>query len=219
MNILAIDASTPRCSAAALHDGAVLAETDWEDTALDHQRLFQALPALCVRAGLGPAEFECLAVNSGPGRFTGLRTAMAAAMGMALPGERPVVGIDSGSVIAWQVWRGGLAGPVVVAGDARRNRLWMARFEDGAGGPRFLADYTSFQVQDAAGFLRNGDRLVSSDWGTIGTLLESLADQSGAVVVPEPCRPHARTVGHLADLKLASGELTRPAIVYLHPPV
>ena len=219
MIILALEASTVRCGAALLRDGATLAETEWEDTATDHQRLFRVLPDLCAAAGVRLADVACFAVDSGPGRFPGLRTAMAAARGMALPDQRPVIGIDSGSAIAWQIWRGGAAGPVAVAGDARRNRLWIARFEDGAKGSRIQTSYTSVPIEDAASILMPGDRLASPDWMTVAGVLETIAGKASAMVIREPCRPTARTIGQLASLKVAAGESSPSAILYLHPPV
>lgn len=219
MNILAVEASTIRCSAAMLRDGSVLAESEWEDAATDHQRLFRVLRDLCAASGVRPADIECFAVDSGPGRFTGLRTAMAAARGMALPDRRPVIGIDSGSVIAWQVLRGGTAGPVAVVGDARRNRLWVARFEDGAKGPRVETPYTSASVQDAASILLPGDRLASPDWISVAGVLEAVAEKAGAFLVPESCKPAARTVAQLALLRMSAGEQAPPGIVYIYPPV
>ncbi len=219
MKILALETSTIRCSAAMVGDGMVLAETEWEDTATDHQRLFRGIMDLCALSGVRPAEVGCFAVDLGPGRFTALRTGVSVARGMALPDRRPVIGIDIGSAIAWQVWRGGAAGPIAVVGDARRNRLWIARFEDGARGPCVHTHYTSVPIQEAAGVLMRGDCLVSPDWTSIVDVLKTVAEKAGAVVVPEPCRPVARTIAHLASLKMATGEQAPTTIIYIHPPV
>jgi tRNA threonylcarbamoyladenosine biosynthesis protein TsaB len=219
MNILALETSTICCSAAVLRDGSVLAEAEWESTTSDHQHLFRILPNLSATAAVTLADIDCFAADSGPGRFTGLRAAMAAALSMALPGNRPVIGVDSGSAIAWQVWRRGAAGPVAVVGDARRNRLWITRFEDGAAGPRVLTPYTSIPVNEASGILVPGDKLVSPDWTSTADVLRDIAERSGAIVIPEPLRPVARTIGQLASLRLAAGVCAPPAIVYIHPPV
>lgn len=219
MNILALETSTTSCSAAIVREDRVLADAEWVDSAADHQRLFRALPALFAASGVQPHDIGCFAVDTGPGRFTGLRMAVATAHGMALPAKTPVIGIDSGSVMAWQTWRGGTAGRVVVAGDSRRGRLWMARFEDGKTGPRVLTPYTSVQAAEATSVLERGDVIVSPDWVSLAGLLSEAATSVGAVPVSAPCVPKAEVVGLLASLRLAAGEEPSAAIVYLHPPV
>lgn len=207
------------CSAAVIRDASVLAEVGWEDAAADHQGLFRTLAALVDSAGVSLRDIDCFAVDTGPGRFTGLRTSLAAALGMALPGNRQVVGIDSGAAMAWQAMREGAPGPVVVTGDARRERVWFARFGDGKTGPRQLAPYACVPARDTASVLDRSDRVITSDWSSLGGTLAAATGKSGAVLDTARHVPTARTVGMLASLHLAAGTSTTASIVYLHPPV
>lgn len=219
LNILAIEASTTECSAAAIRDASVLAEVRWEDAVADHQGFFRTLEMLLASAGVALRDIDCFAVDTGPGRFTGLRTSLAAARGMALPGGRPVVGIDSGAAMAWQAMRGGAPGPVVVTGDARRDRIWFARFGDGKTGPRQLTPYTCVPARDTASVLDRSDRVITSDLSSLGGTLAVAAEKSGAVLDAVRHVPAAQTVGMLASLHMAAGTSTAASIVYLHPPV
>jgi tRNA threonylcarbamoyladenosine biosynthesis protein TsaB len=219
MNILAIEASTTRCSVAIVSGASVAAEVAWEVVPSDHQGLFRAIAGALRSAGVTPADIGCFAVDTGPGRFTGLRTALAAARGMALPGKAPVVGIDSGAAMAWQAMRLGTPGPVAVAGDARRARLWLARFEDGQTGPRQQASYACVRVEEVASALKPGDRIITADWPSLSEPLTAGAAASGACLDTVRHTPQAATVGLLASLRLAAAEPSTASITYLMPPV
>jgi tRNA threonylcarbamoyladenosine biosynthesis protein TsaB len=197
----------------------VAADGAWEDDHSDHQGLFRTIAGVFRSAGSTPSDIGCFAVDTGPGRFTGLRTALAAARGMALPGKTPVVGVDSGAVMAWQAMRDGAAGPVVVVGDARRSRIWLARFEDGPTGPRQQAAYACVQADGLASVLKPGDRLITADWPSLSKPLTAGAAASGALLDATRHTPLAGTVGLLASLKLSAGAPEAAAITYLLPPV
>ncbi len=66
--------------------------------------LIPAIDRLCARAGARPAQLACIAVDVGPGAFTGLRVAVAAAKLLAEATGARVVPVP-----AWDVARIGLA--------------------------------------------------------------------------------------------------------------
>lgn len=97
--LLAFDTSAARCAAALLRGDAVLAEA--EEAAPPGQaqgqaeRLFPFLEALLAGAGLGWRDLGAVAAGTGPGGFTGVRVAVAAARGLALARGIPALGVTA----------------------------------------------------------------------------------------------------------------------------
>jgi tRNA threonylcarbamoyladenosine biosynthesis protein TsaB len=81
------------------------------------------------RAGVTMADIDCLVVDVGPGRFTGLRVGLATVRALALATGLPAVGLTSLEILAGAE----TARPVVVAIDARRGEVFQQRF--GMDGP------------------------------------------------------------------------------------
>jgi len=105
MLILAIDQSTVRASIALMRDETVVADAEWVQVRRGGASVVSAVPGLLKQAGIAAAEIDLYAVGLGPGTFTSLRVSVSAAAGLALPGEKPVVGIASAEAIAWDVWQ------------------------------------------------------------------------------------------------------------------
>ncbi len=81
MRLLAIDTATPRPSLALVVDGS----EPWtaELPRQGAEALAPAVSALLFRAGMAPRDLDRIAVVSGPGSFTGLRSSLAFARGLA----------------------------------------------------------------------------------------------------------------------------------------
>lgn len=79
---------------------------------------------VCDEAGISLSELDGIAVVVGPGAFTGLRVGLATAIGWALALEVPVVGVSS-----LETRQRGAADLVML--DARKGRVYAARYEDG----------------------------------------------------------------------------------------
>ena len=59
------------------------------------EALLPMVDAAMREAGLAPAAIDCVAVTTGPGSFTGIRVGLAAARGIALARDLPLVGVSS----------------------------------------------------------------------------------------------------------------------------
>ena len=81
MRLLAIDTATPRPSLALVVDGS----EPWtvELPRKGAEALAPAVSSLLVSAGISPRDLDRIAVVSGPGSFTGLRSSLAFARGLA----------------------------------------------------------------------------------------------------------------------------------------
>lgn len=92
--ILAFDTSAAHCAAALVSGDRVLALRDEAMARGQAERLIPLIEDLLADAGFRFADLEGLAVVTGPGNFTGLRLAVAAARGLALGLGVPAVGVS-----------------------------------------------------------------------------------------------------------------------------
>jgi tRNA threonylcarbamoyladenosine biosynthesis protein TsaB len=88
--ILAFDTATTVATAALVDGQTVLGERTAAPL-----RVLEAVDEILREADVAPAELEAIAVGLGPGSFTGVRTGLAAARGLALSLGIPVAGVPT----------------------------------------------------------------------------------------------------------------------------
>ena len=127
MNILALESSAGPCSAALWEDGALIAQ-NWQNSGLTHSRtLLPMVEALLKNCGRTLDGVDVIAVAAGPGSFTGLRIGVAAAKGLAWPGDKLCAPCSTLESMAWPLAH--LEGRLIVcAMDARRSQVYNALF-------------------------------------------------------------------------------------------
>jgi tRNA threonylcarbamoyladenosine biosynthesis protein TsaB len=115
------------------------------------ERLMPMLADVMQQAGLAFGDLDLIAATVGPGSFTGVRTGVAAARGLALACGLPLVGATSLAVMARQALAliGAARGErlLAVAADARRDMAYLQLF-DAAG--HALGEPLVVSPQDAA---------------------------------------------------------------------
>lgn len=109
--ILALDTSTEWASVAVYDGSAVLAEETWHAQRRHAEELFPTIERVLshARVALSPAatgdaqidRIDKVAVATGPGSFTGLRVAIAAAQGLARGSGAALVGVSTLDVLAY----------------------------------------------------------------------------------------------------------------------
>jgi tRNA threonylcarbamoyladenosine biosynthesis protein TsaB len=139
--ILALDAALARCSAALWQEGVTLAARH-ADAGRGHASLLPPMAQELLDATPGP--LAAVAAIIGPGGFSGIRTALALAEGIALGRGVPVVAVTTGEALAEAAGAGtGTGREVWAAIDNRRGRLVLQRFAPGPlalGEPVVLAE-------------------------------------------------------------------------------
>ena len=93
------------------------------------ERLMPMIADLMGEAGIGRRDLSAVGVGIGPGNFTGLRIAVAAARGLALGLGVPAIGVSTFEAIIEE--KGLHTGPVLIALPAPRGEHYVQRFEDG----------------------------------------------------------------------------------------
>jgi len=121
---IAIETATERCSVAAC-DGERIAVLQLEDARASSRLLYSALRDVMAQLDLTPALLDCVAFGCGPGSFTGVRVAAAAAQGVAFAQQLPVCRVSS---LAAMAIAGKLALPVAVCLDARQGEVYFGRY-------------------------------------------------------------------------------------------
>jgi tRNA threonylcarbamoyladenosine biosynthesis protein TsaB len=127
--LLAFDTSAAHCAAALLFADRIILRNEAMEKG-QAERLMPLLEEVLAEAGIGWRDLRAIAVGTGPGNFTGIRIAVAAARGLALGLGIPAVGVTRLKALAY-----GLPRPVTITDDARRGEVYVQEFTVAGPGP------------------------------------------------------------------------------------
>ena len=127
MLILAFDCAGAGCAAALTADGKVLAARGIVAERGHAQLLIPLLSDLLDEARLTFSDIDRFAVTTGPGSFTGISVALAAANGLALGTGKPIVGVTVFEAMAAATHS--IPARLLVAIDSRRSELFVQMFD------------------------------------------------------------------------------------------
>ncbi len=148
MLILGITTSTMQVGCAIGGHEGVLAQIHSSRGKRHAETLTPSIDFLRQQARIDLDEIGCVAVDVGPGLFTGLRVGVAAGKAMAHALRIPMVGVASLDLVAFPVrWSPRL---VVGAIDARRSELFTATYRQVPGGIQRLSEYQVTSPDDLA---------------------------------------------------------------------
>lgn len=218
MLVLGLSTATPLGGVALVEDDRVVDVRCWRAPRSHGQYLWAALASVLDRAGRTPREVDLVAACVGPGSFTGLRVGLAAAQGLALAADRPVVGLDSLFLLAAGLpWSRHPVRPVV---DVRRGQVATALLNTSSGRPELRGPMESLTPDQVVARLDgptilvgNGLRVYAEQWPA--------ADDRLRYAPPDLDHPRPETVAlwgraeHLAG-KSGPPEALRP--IYARPP-
>lgn len=132
--VLGIETATALGGVAVVSaDGRILGELTLLGRESHSERIVPAAGELLAALGASPADLAAVAVSRGPGSFTGLRTGVAAAKGLAFSRGVPLYGVSTLEALAAGAADG--SGPVCAVLGARRGECYRALFAAGAAGP------------------------------------------------------------------------------------
>ena len=219
MNILALDTSMGACSAAVLRaDGGgtarVLHSREQMMERGHAEALMPMVAEIMQEAGLDFPALDLIAATTGPGSFTGVRIAIAAARALALVTRAKLYGTDSLTVMARAAQTSGvtLRAPFAIAVDARRGMLYLGLYDETGRkleGPMLIAP------DDAAEKLTPAFKVAVGSGA--GPLAEAVAQRGTRIeAAMQDLQPGA---GVLAEIAFEADE-TIPVLrpLYLRPP-
>jgi len=97
--LLAIDTATDQAGL-ALFNGEQMAEMSWPSGRRQTTTVLPALESMFSQLGLAMEDVGAVAVTAGPGSFTGLRVGLSLAKGLAITGDRHLIGVNTLDVAA-----------------------------------------------------------------------------------------------------------------------
>ena len=166
MLILGIDTATPAVGCAIGGHEGVLASFSAARGRRHAETLVPAIDHLRRAVGIELDELGAVAVDVGPGLFTGLRVGVATAKAMASALRVPVVGVPSLDLVAFPVrFTPRLIASVV---DARRGEVFFAFYRQVPGGLQRLSEPRVGSTQDlTAELLATGEECLAVGDGAI----------------------------------------------------
>ncbi|MBK5224822.1 MAG: tRNA (adenosine(37)-N6)-threonylcarbamoyltransferase complex dimerization subunit type 1 TsaB [Acidimicrobiia bacterium] len=148
MLILAIDTATTQVGCAIGGHEGVLASAHSSRGKRHAETLTPAIDFIRRQARIDLSEISVVAVDLGPGLFTGLRVGIASAKAIAHALRVPMIGVNSLDLVAFPVR---FTNRLIVAVlDARRGEVYYAFYRQVPGGVQRLADATVGSPDDLA---------------------------------------------------------------------
>lgn len=127
MLTLAIDTATKICAVALCRNGELVGESRINAGLTHSEGLMPQIEQLLERTGIEKKQIDLVAVSMGPGSFTGLRIGLAAAEAMAYAWQKPLVGVNTATALAYNVpIEGVVLSPVL---DAQKGNYYQALYE------------------------------------------------------------------------------------------
>lgn len=124
MKILALDTSGLVASVALVSEDKLIAEYTIQDKLTHSQTLMPMMDSIKTLLGLEMETVDYIACAAGPGSFTGLRIGAAAAKGLALGLNVPLIPVPTLDALAYNVFAAeGIICPIM---DARRQQVYTA---------------------------------------------------------------------------------------------
>lgn len=220
MLILGIDTATDQVGCALGDQDGVLAQQHLRAPRRHAEALAPQIRSLCTQADVPLAKVGAVAVDIGPGLFTGLRVGFTTAITIASALEVPMVGITSLDLLAHAAH---LTDRLIAAAvDARRKEVFAALYRPVPGGVQQISPPSVIRPEELASELlaRGEDCLLVGDGAA--RYRDAFADLDHALLAgPELAHPSAAVLVGLAHARAVREEFVAPralAPLYLRDP-
>ena len=216
--ILGIETATQQVSVAIGGHEGVIALFETSRGRRHAETLVPAIDFLCDRADIGLEDIGVVAVDVGPGLFTGMRVGLATAKALAFALRVPMIGISSLDLLAFPHRRADrLVVPVV---DARKGEVFYAMYRPVPGGIQQVMDPRAASVDELVADLlaHSHDALLVGD-GAVryhDRIVEGFRCE-----LADEAHPSAGRLVQLAHSRALREEWSQPAEIqplYLRPP-
>ena len=186
MLILGVDTATDQVGVAIGGHEGVIARFEARRERRHAETLAPAIQFVCQQAQIGLDELGVVAVDVGPGLFTGMRVGLATAKAMAQALRIPMIGIPSLDLLAFPCRRTDRV--VVPVIDARKGEVFYSMYRTVPGGVQRVLEPTAGPVDDlVADLLARGQEALLVGNGAHryrATILESVHVEIGEEAYP-----------------------------------
>lgn len=206
MTILAIDSSAKAVSVCIANEEKIIGEF-FINTSLTHsQTLMPMTEQLLKNTEMTIDDVDAIAVNAGPGSFTGVRIGVAAAKGLAFPKNLPCVSVSTLESMAYNLL--GTDCVVCAVMDARCSQVYNAMFRIKGETVERLTDDRALSLSDLLlEFKQTDERILIVGDGAEITYDFLKNEASNAVLAPKNRRTQtASSVALAAFQKLFEGK-------------
>ena len=211
---LGIDTASADASVAVLRGDDVQAERRWTLETTFSQELLAAIDALLREAAVERDAIASIAVDAGPGGYSGLRTGVATAQGLALALDAPLAGVSRLEADAFPHFDGDRA--VAAVHDLGRGRVAWGAYSTESGVPVTLVEPRIDTFERCA---RDAPPAVL--WcGELSDELRAAREATGRTGDLD-AGSHARSAAGIVRLARLHDAYADPAavdVVYLRPP-
>jgi tRNA threonylcarbamoyladenosine biosynthesis protein TsaB len=218
MKILAIETATAASSVALGDDSGVVAMSSLRDARGHVEFVVPAVEFCFHRAGWDPGELDAVAVDVGPGLFSGLRTGLATAQAIAGAVGVPLIGVGALDAVAFEAATGRRRIWAVI--DVRRGEVAVCPYRPVPGGVVRDGVVELCTPDEFRGMLQEdrSDMLVVGEHAALpeGSLVGFHSLKTG-----RPEHPSAAAVLAIARTRLARDDVPHPEDVrpaYLRDP-
>jgi tRNA threonylcarbamoyladenosine biosynthesis protein TsaB len=196
LNLLAFDTSTGTLSVALTGPGGPLLHVGAGGSQVSGS-LIPAVLSLLARSGLALRDLDAIVFGSGPGSFTGLRTACSVAQGLALGAGVPVLPVETLMAVAEEARSATGATQVLALLDARMDEIYMARYAH---------DGRRWHRADPVRLAHAQDILAPAGVVLAGNVFQAYGERLPAGYARVEAGPTASALLRLAPALLADGE-------------
>lgn len=207
--ILAVDTSAKPVSCALIKDGRILGSY-YSHSGLTHsQTLMPMVDHLLSVSAVTVDQLDAVAVNAGPGSFTGVRIGVSAVKGLAFTRDLPCISVSTLESMAENI---AASNDTVVCGvmDARCSQVYTATFQKKDGMPVRLTEDMAMTIDELGDRLRVLDKTVI----LVGDGSEICYDRlketvPNLLLAPAAVRfQSAASTAVVAERKFAAGDVT-----------
>lgn len=203
MKLLAIETATPGSSIAVVEDRTTLAAASRIDPLGHASFLVPAIDFCFDQVGWSPIDLDAVAVDIGPGLYTGIRVGLATAQGLAAAFGIPLIPAVSLDVLALEARTGHRLIWAIV--DVRRGQLALSRYRPVPGGVVKQGATELIDPEELRAMLEsNTDESLIV--GEIGALPEGFFRGMSAVKTGRPRYPYAVALAEIGAGKYERDE-------------
>jgi len=165
MNILSIDTTHRVCGVSLMVDSKFQTATKFVEPGKQAEQLISTIENITQEAKVTYEDLDAIAVNNGPGSFTGIRIGLSAAKGINLVKGTRLVAVSSFESVAKQLLSNDNENKILVVLDAKREQVYVQLFNSDIS-PLTDAklmdinDISSINVDDNFILTGNGSKLV-----------------------------------------------------------
>lgn len=209
MLILGIETATEQVSVAIGGHEGVLGMFEVCRGRRHAETLTPAIQFVCRQADIELAEISVVAVDTGPGLFTGMRVGLAAAKALAQALRVPMIGMSSLDLLAFPLRHSTRTIAAVI--DARKGELFYAFYKPVPGGVQRVLEPRCGRADDLiADLMARGDDAVCVGDGALRYKDEIRADLRCEIADQFLSRPSAAPLVQLAHARALREEWVNP---------